>query len=142
MNDVKRDRAKKIAFRLKQEMERVDAGPTAVAKHLGVARNTVYSWVEKGGIPADRLVELVGLDMDATYILTGYRSSGPESLTPDEKMRLYQQATKLVAPNIARQRLQLEDWQVTALIDYAYKYQLDEDRVRNLLALFKNEGRK
>lgn len=122
-------------------MERVGAGPTAIAKKVGVARNTVYGWVEKGGIPADKLAEMGGLGIDSTYILTGYRSSVPETLTPDEKMKLYQRATELVAPNIGKQQLQLEDWQVTGLIDFAYKFQLDEERVRNLLALFKNNSR-
>ncbi|XAI95384.1 hypothetical protein [Leptolyngbya phage Lsp-JY19] len=54
--------------------EEIDAkGVSSLARVLGVARNTLYNWSEKGNVPMDRLFELARAGVDLDYVLTGTR---------------------------------------------------------------------
>ncbi|VFN01505.1 MAG: hypothetical protein BECKG1743F_GA0114225_105865 [Candidatus Kentron sp. G] len=64
----------KLAFRLSAEIDKVPGGVTFVAKRLGKSRNTVYSWMAKGNIPAPLLSELADIGVDILYVMTGVRA--------------------------------------------------------------------
>lgn len=66
-----------IGRRLGEECERVNGGVTAVAATVGAVRNTVYNWIEKGNVPADKLKAMEVLGVDFIYVMTGVRSSYP-----------------------------------------------------------------
>jgi hypothetical protein len=57
-------------------------GVTSVATALGVARNTLYNWMEKENIPANKLLELGGLGADVSYILSGVSVQPPKAAEP------------------------------------------------------------
>ena len=59
-------------MRLVEELKRV--GPPVIAKQTGIARATVYNWMEKGNVPMDKLALLETAGADVNYILTGQRS--------------------------------------------------------------------
>ena len=61
-----------LHVRLVEELKRV--GPPVIAKQTGIARATVYNWMEKGNIPMDKLALLETAGADVNYILTGQRS--------------------------------------------------------------------
>ena len=65
--------------RLVDELKRVS--PQVIAKETGIARATVYNWMEKGNVPMDKLALLGGAGVDVNYILTGQRS-GTAAPTP------------------------------------------------------------
>lgn len=60
--------------RLVEELKRV--GPPVIAKQTGIARATVYNWMEKGNVPMDKLALLETAGADVNYILTGQRTDG------------------------------------------------------------------
>lgn len=56
--------------------EQIDArGVSELARSLGVARNTLYNWCEKGNVPLDKLYALGEAGVDVAYVLTGRRLS-------------------------------------------------------------------
>jgi len=59
--------------RLREELER--CGVSHLARVLGVARNTLYNWAEKGNVPVDRLAALGDAGVDIAYVLTGERAA-------------------------------------------------------------------
>ena len=61
-----------LHVRLVEELKRV--GPPVIAKQTGIARATVYNWMEKGNVPMDKLALLETAGADVNYILTGQRS--------------------------------------------------------------------
>ena len=80
--------------RLVEELKRVS--PPVIAKETGIARATVYNWMEKGNVPMDKLALLEGAGADVNYILTGQRSGaampvpapGTQPLARDEEILL------------------------------------------------------
>lgn len=67
-----------LQARLVEELRRV--GPPVIAKQTGIARATVYNWMEKGNIPMDKLALLEVAGADVNYILTGDRAGGAPSV--------------------------------------------------------------
>ena len=63
-----------LQVRLVEELRRV--GPQVIAKATGIARATVYNWMEKGNVPMDKLALLEVAGADVNYILTGQRMGG------------------------------------------------------------------
>lgn len=63
-----------LQMRLVEELKRV--GPQVIAKEAGIARATVYNWMEKGNVPMDKLTLLEVAGADVNYILTGQRAGG------------------------------------------------------------------
>ena len=63
-----------LQVRLVEELRRV--GPPVIAKQTGIARATVYNWMEKGNVPMDKLALLEVAGADVNYILTGQRMGG------------------------------------------------------------------
>ena len=61
-----------LHVRLVEELKRV--GPPVIATQTGIARATVYNWMEKGNVPMDKLALLETAGADVNYILTGQRS--------------------------------------------------------------------
>lgn len=54
--------------------EQIDArGVSGLARSLGVARNTLYNWCEKGNVPLNKLYALGEAGVDVAYVLTGHR---------------------------------------------------------------------
>ncbi len=45
-----------------------------VARALGVARNTIYNWADKGNAPLGLFAQLMEHGVDLGYVLTGVRS--------------------------------------------------------------------
>lgn len=97
-----------LHVRLVEELKRV--GPPVIAKQTGIARATVYNWMEKGNIPMDKLALLETAGADVNYILTGQRTEGTASdpaeqvlldsyrrCKPDAKANLIQMAALLSA---------------------------------------------
>lgn len=72
--------------RLREEIESI--GVSKLAKSLGVARNTLYNWVEKGNVPMDKLLALGKEGLDVVYILTGQRSIPTSTLNKREEALL------------------------------------------------------
>lgn len=68
-----------LHVRLVEELKRV--GPPVIAKQTGIARATVYNWMEKGNVPMDKLALLETAGADVNYILTGVRS-GSAAVVP------------------------------------------------------------
>ncbi|MDC5071312.1 helix-turn-helix domain-containing protein [Acinetobacter baumannii] len=70
-----------INERLRAEVDRV--GVSRLSRDLGIARNTLYNWCEKGNIPLDKLLLLKDYGLDVDYVITGQKSAppvGPEGL--------------------------------------------------------------
>ncbi len=61
-----------IGTRLAEEIEKL-GGVSTVAAQIGTVRNTIYNWIQKENIPANKLVELKRLGANPLYILTGQR---------------------------------------------------------------------
>jgi len=59
--------------RLREEVEA--KGVSNLARTLGIARNTLYNWSEKGNVPLDKLFALGEAGVDVTYVLSGIRAS-------------------------------------------------------------------
>ena len=57
--------------RLREEIEA--KGVSSLARALGIARNTLYNWCEKGNVPLDKLFALGAEGVDVDYVLTGTR---------------------------------------------------------------------
>ena len=68
--------------RLVEELKRVS--PPVIAKETGIARATVYNWMEKGNVPMDKLALLETAGADVNYILTGQRVGGSAATTPTQ----------------------------------------------------------
>jgi transposase-like protein len=62
-----------LGERLEEEINRL-GGVSSLANALGIARNTLYNWVSKENIPANKLVEIAGAGADIAYVITGVRS--------------------------------------------------------------------
>ncbi|PAX02517.1 Cro/Cl family transcriptional regulator, partial [Acinetobacter baumannii] len=76
--------------RLRSEVERI--GVSKLARDLGIARNTLYNWCEKGNIPLDKLLILSDYGLDVSYVITGQKmvtTINPESAIVAQK---YEQA--------------------------------------------------
>lgn len=71
--------------RLRAEIERL--GVSNLARALGIARNTLYNWAEKGNVPLDKLLALGAEGVDVQYIMTGQRIT-PNGLSPKEEALL------------------------------------------------------
>lgn len=55
--------------RLRSEVDRI--GISKLSRELGIARNTIYNWCEKGNIPLDKLSLLGEYGLDINYIVSG-----------------------------------------------------------------------
>ncbi len=75
-----------LHVRLVEELRRVS--PPVIAKQAGIARATVYNWMEKGNVPMDKLVLLEAAGADVLYILTGQRSLSMPATDPAEQVLL------------------------------------------------------
>lgn len=75
-----------LQVRLVEELRRV--GPPVIAKQTGIARATVYNWMEKGNVPMDKLALLEVAGADVNYILTGQRSPSMPAADPAEQVLL------------------------------------------------------
>ena len=73
-----------LQVRLVEELRRV--GPQVIAKATGIARATVYNWMEKGNVPMDKLALLEVAGADVNYILTGQRMGGRAALPIFQKL--------------------------------------------------------
>lgn len=62
-----------INERLRSEVDRI--GVSQLSRDLGIARNTLYNWCEKGNIPLDKLLLLKDYGLDVDYIITGQKSA-------------------------------------------------------------------
>ncbi len=78
---------------LKEEIEKIPGGINTVTKCLKVSRATIYNWINKGNIPANKLEQLIKLGVDAQYIFTGQTQKVSISLPPPEQF--YEQMNKL-----------------------------------------------
>ena len=86
-----------LQVRLVEELRRV--GPPVIAKQTGIARATVYNWMEKGNVPMDKLALLEVAGADVNYILTGERDGpAPVTLSAEEETMLayFREASKEV----------------------------------------------
>ena len=86
-----------LHVRLVEELKRV--GPPVIAKQTGIARATVYNWMEKGNVPMDKLALLEVAGADVNYILTGERDGpAPVTLSAEEETMLayFREASKEV----------------------------------------------
>ena len=75
-----------LQVRLVEELRRV--GPPVIAKQTGIARATVYNWMEKGNVPMDKLALLEVAGADVLYVLTGQRSPSMPAADPAEQVLL------------------------------------------------------
>jgi hypothetical protein len=71
-----------IGKRLNIEVEQL-GGASTIAIKLGIARATIYNWIQKDNIPANKLAELKTLGANINYILTG-EIGARETLPPRE----------------------------------------------------------
>lgn len=71
-----------IGKRLEDEVERI-GGVSVVSARLATVRNTIYNWIQKGNVPANKLLELKAIGADVLYILTGDLDS--QALSADEQ---------------------------------------------------------
>ncbi|MEH6784087.1 MAG: helix-turn-helix domain-containing protein [Alcanivorax jadensis] len=79
--------------RFEEEVDRI-GGVSAIARDMGVARNTIYNWMEKGNVPLNRLAALGGvMGMDVVYVVTGQHSGSSLSAEESEMLALYRAAT-------------------------------------------------
>lgn len=58
-----------LPARLSEEIQRI--GPSQLAKQTGVARATLYNWMERGNTPLDKLPLLQSAGVNVWYVLTG-----------------------------------------------------------------------
>lgn len=70
-----------IGERLREEVFAL-GGIAAAARIAGSATNTIYNWIEKGNVPADKLMLLAAAGADVAYILTGVRAAPPLAPPP------------------------------------------------------------
>ena len=75
-----------LQVRLVEELRRV--GPPVIAKQTGIARATVYNWMEKGNVPMDKLALLEVAGADVLYVPTGQRSPSMPAADPAEQVLL------------------------------------------------------
>jgi hypothetical protein len=111
--------------RLDEEV-RSAGGPLKVSKALGVAKGTVYNWLEKGNIPADKLEALESLGCDACYIVTGRRVNDPPG------RRVYQSPDEVLEAALAVQGklgLSFTADQLKALMAFAWDNQAGEEEL-------------
>ncbi|MCK9246676.1 MAG: Cro/CI family transcriptional regulator [Anaerolineaceae bacterium] len=115
--------------RLDDEVRRL-GGPVKVAKLLGVAKGTVYNWIEKGNIPADKLEALDIEGADTGYIITGRRNPPGIAGTAGESKKLYSKPEDALTAALNVQNrfgLSFSASQLKALIGFAWHYQANED---------------
>lgn len=86
-----------LHVRLVEELKRV--GPPVIAKQTGIARATVYNWMEKGNVPMDKLALLETAGADVNYILTGVRSAGAAAAPVAEPTAALSRRALAVAQN-------------------------------------------
>jgi phage repressor protein C with HTH and peptisase S24 domain len=55
-------------IRLEHEFERL-GGVANVADRVGVARNTLYNWAQKGNVPLNKLLELGRIGLNVAYVV-------------------------------------------------------------------------
>ena len=119
---------------------------TALAGALGRTPQVVSGWVRRDRVPVEDIIpwaithgisldDLLLVDEDAARETPDdYAGSG----TPAAEVVRYQQATARVIQHCQRQAL--PGWQLTAVIDYAYRNRLDAAGVRELLSLLTTTG--
>ncbi|KQD49279.1 Cro/Cl family transcriptional regulator [Acinetobacter pittii] len=96
-----------INERLRSEVERI--GVSKLARDLGIARNTLYNWCEKGNIPLDKLLILSDYGLDVSYIITGQKmvtAINPEAAIVAQK---YEQANAEIKNKVLMLLLSGED---------------------------------
>lgn len=93
-----------ICKRLSAEVSRV--GHTEVAKLAGIARATLYNWIDTGSISLDKLAKLEKAGIDVNFILTGQRN---HELTPRKVALLdnYDHLTEVDKASLERHALVL-----------------------------------
>jgi transcriptional regulator with XRE-family HTH domain len=64
--------------RLRTEAEA--RGVAQLARDVGVARNTLYNWFEKGNVPLDKLLALGEAGIDIAYVVTGHNREFRDAL--------------------------------------------------------------
>lgn len=75
--------------RLAEEIERV-GGITHVAARIGVDRNTIRNWINRGTVTSKRLQELAEeVQIDLQYIVLGLRSPEKPVLTVQQEQAGY-----------------------------------------------------
>lgn len=70
-----------IGERLREEVEKL-GGITAASRAVGTATNTIYNWIDKGNVPANKLAELMAVGADVMYIMTGMRTQQIQAPPP------------------------------------------------------------
>lgn len=89
MGQCNPDGANELAVRLSKEVKALPRGAIAhISRDLGVARNTIYNWLEHGNIPADKLLALADFGVDVVYVMTGERRGEGNTLAPHEAIDL------------------------------------------------------
>jgi len=118
---------------------------TALATALGRTPQVISGWVRRDRVPVDDIIpwalahgvsldDLLLVDVDTAREQAGDYPGGTQAA---ELVR-YQHATARVIQHCKRQALELPGWQLTAVIDYAYRHRLDAAGVRELLSLLDN----
>lgn len=77
-----------VGERLAQEVEHL-GGVSAVSNLLGVTRNTVYNWIEKGNMGLDKLLQLGEAGGDVNFILANVRSKPRDPAIQQENNAAY-----------------------------------------------------
>ncbi|MDC4605334.1 helix-turn-helix domain containing protein [Acinetobacter baumannii] len=93
--------------RLRSEVERI--GVSKLARDLGIARNTLYNWCEKGNIPLDKLLILSDYGLDVSYVITGHKmvtTINPEAAIVAQK---YEQANAEIKNKVLMMLLSAEN---------------------------------
>lgn len=57
---------------------RILGGPLKLSRMLEVSKGTIYNWLEKGNVPADKLIQMAVLGADVGYILSGIKTNETE----------------------------------------------------------------
>ena len=115
-----------ISERLAQEIERI-GGVTAVSKKIETVRNTLYNWISKENIPANKLLLLGELGADIVYILTGVRAGEANAALPkinveQVEMKLIAMAIEEVESALARHKRKLDPQRKARAVSVLYEY--------------------
>lgn len=84
-----------IGARLREEVLAVLGSIAAGARAAGTVSNTIYNWIERGNIPADKLMLLAAAGVDYLYVLSGQRSTSALANDETELVTIYRQLDTL-----------------------------------------------
>ena len=90
-------------------------------------RNTLYNWISKENIPANKLLLLGELGADIVYILTGVRAGEANAALPkinveQVEMKLIAMAIEEVESALARHKRKLDPQRKARAVSVLYEY--------------------